>query len=191
NRNCWHDDYCYYYYNYFCYYIRPNLLCLFKKVNEEVSMYYYITLISTWIIPMFILITLLLASWRKIPAYELFVEGGREGIQMAISILPFLLGMIVAIAILRSSGALDAFIDLLRPFLSKVGVPLDLLPVAVIRPISGTAALAMTTELTQLYGPNSHVGRLAATMQRRTDTTLYILTVYFGAVGIKKMRYAL
>src|SRR5699024_1303200 len=70
-----------------------------KKVNEEVSMYYYITLISTWIIPMFILITLLLASWRKIPAYELFVEGGKEGIQMAISILPFLLGMIVAIAI--------------------------------------------------------------------------------------------
>src|SRR5699024_6542144 len=97
-------------------------------------------LISTWISPMFILITLLLASWRKIPAYELFVEGGKEGIQMAISILPFLLGMIVATAILRSSGALDAFIDFLRPFLRKVGVPPDILPLAVIRPISGTAA---------------------------------------------------
>jgi len=154
-------------------------------------MYYYITLISTWIIPMFILITLLLAGWRKIPAYELFVEGGKEGIQMAISILPFLLGMIVAIAILRSSGALDAFIDFLRPFLSKVGVPPDILPLAVIRPISGTAALAMTTEITEIYGPNSYIGRLAATMQGSTDTTLYILTVYFGAVGIKKMRYAL
>src|SRR5699024_2837443 len=102
-------------------------------------MYYYITLLSTCRIATFSVITLLLASWRKIPAYELFVEGGKEGIQMAISILPFLLGMIVAIAILRSSGALDAFIDFLRPFLSKVGVPPDILPLAVIRPISGTA----------------------------------------------------
>src|SRR5690625_6016471 len=151
----------------------------------------FITVFSVWAIPCFIMFILVVATIKKVPAYELFVEGGKEGIQMAISILPFLLGMIVAIAILRSSGALDAFIDFLRPFLSKVGVPPDILPLAVIRPISGTAALAMTTEITEIYGPNSYIGRLAATMQGSTDTTLYILTVYFGAVGIKKMRYAL
>ena len=142
-------------------------------------------------IPTFILITLLIASWRKIPTYELFVEGGKEGIQMAVTLLPFLLGMIVSIAILRSSGALDAFINLLSPLLMKIGIPPEILPLALIRPISGTAALAMTAELTQVYGPDSFIGRLAATMQGSTDTTLYILTVYFGSIGIKKMSYAL
>lgn len=154
-------------------------------------MYYYITLISTWMIPMFILVTLLIATWRKIPTYELFVEGGKEGINIAISLLPFLLGMIVSIAILRSSGAIDAFVSLLNPLLSKIGVPSEIIPLAIIRPISGTAALAMTAELTQTFGADSYIGRLAATMQGSTDTTLYILTVYFGAVGIKNMRYAL
>lgn len=152
---------------------------------------HYITLISTWIIPTFILLTLLIATWKKVPTYELFVEGGKEGLQMAVSLLPFLLGMIVSIGILRSSGALDAFISLLTPFLMKVGVPPDIVPLALIRPISGTASLAMTAELTEVYGPDSFIGRLAATMQGSTDTTMYILTVYFGAVGIKKMRYAL
>lgn len=154
-------------------------------------MYYYITLLSTWMIPMFILVTLIIASWRKIPTYELFVEGGKEGIQMAVTLLPFLLGMIVSISILRSSGALDAFINLLSPLLLKIGIPPEILPLALIRPISGTAALAMTAELTQIHGPDSFIGRLAATMQGSTDTTLYILTVYFGSVGIKKMGYAL
>lgn len=152
---------------------------------------YYITLISTWLIPTFILLTLLIASWKRVPTYELFVEGGKEGLQMAISLLPFLLGMIVSIAILRSSGAIDAFISLLTPVVTKLGIPPDIIPLALVRPISGTASLAMTAELTQLYGPDSYIGRLAATMQGSTDTTLYILTVYFGAVGIKKMRYAL
>ncbi len=110
---------------------------------------------------------------------------------MSISLLPFLLGMMVAISILRSSGALDAFIGLLQPFLEKVGFPAEITPLALIRPISGTAALSVTSEMIELYGPDSFLGRLASTMQGSTDTTLYILTVYFGAVGIKKMGDAL
>lgn len=110
---------------------------------------------------------------------------------MAFSLLPFLVGMIVAIAILRSSGALDALIGLLAPVLTLLGFPPEVLPLALIRPISGTAALGMTTELIQTYGPDSFIGRVASTMQGSTDTTLYILTIYFGAVGIKRMRYAL
>lgn len=151
----------------------------------------YITMVSSWIIPCFILLILLTATFKRLPTYELFVEGGKEGIEMAFSLLPFLLGMIVSIAILRSSGALEAFIDFITPALVMLGIPPEIVPLALIRPLSGTAALGMTTELTQVYGPDSFIGRLAATMQGSTDTTLYILTIYFGAVGIKRMRYAL
>jgi len=150
-----------------------------------------ITTVSTWIIPCFILLVLVVATWKRIPTYELFVEGGKEGVKMAFSLLPFLVGMIVAIAILRSSGALEAFIDLISPVLVFVGIPPDIIPLAIVRPISGTAALGMTTELVDNNGPDSFIGRLASTMQGSTDTTLYIITIYFGAVGIKKMGYAL
>lgn len=150
-----------------------------------------ITMISTWLIPCSILIILFVATYKRLPNYELFVEGGKEGIQMAFSLLPFLVGMIVSISILRSSGALEAFIQLISSALAFVGIPPEILPLALIRPISGTAALSMTTELISQYGPDSFIGRLASTMQGSTDTTLYILTIYFGAVGIKRMRYAL
>src|SRR5690625_505612 len=149
-----------------------------------------ITLVSTWFIPSFILLVLLIATWQKVPTYELFVEEGKEGVKMAFSLLPFLLGMIVSISILSSSGALEAFIHLISPILSFIGIPPEVIPLALIRPISGTAALGMTTELISTHGPDSFIGRLASTMQGSTDTTLYIITVYFGAVGIKKTRYA-
>ncbi len=150
-----------------------------------------ITAVSTWIIPCFILVVLLTATWKRLTTYELFVEGGKEGVKMAFSLLPFLVGMIVAIAILRSSGALEAFVELITPVLGFFGIPADIVPLALIRPISGTAALGMTTEIISQHGPDSFMGRLASTMQGSTDTTLYILTIYFGAVRIKKMRYAL
>lgn len=150
-----------------------------------------ITAMSTWLIPCFIMLVLIVATWKRVPTYEVFVEGGKEGVKMAFSLLPFLVGMIVSISILRASGALDAFIGLLTPLLSMIGIPADIVPLALIRPISGTAALGVTTELIDSAGPDSFIGRLASTMQGSTDTTLYILTVYFGAVGIKKMRYAL
>lgn len=146
---------------------------------------------STWIIPLFILIVLIIGSMKRLPMYDLFVRGGKEGIELAISLLPFLVGMIVSISILRSSGALEAFVQMLAPFLAFFHIPAEIVPLALIRPISGTAALGLTTELTEHYGPDSFIGRLAATMQGSTDTTLYILTIYFGSVGITRMRYAL
>lgn len=151
----------------------------------------FITTISIWIIPLFILFVLGIATYKGLPTYELFVEGGKEGIDMAFKLLPFLVGMIVSITILRSSGAMDALILFFKPLLNVLHIPPEIVPLALIRPISGTAALALTAELTQTYGPDSFIGRLAATMQGSTDTTLYILTVYFGAVGITRMRYAL
>lgn len=110
---------------------------------------------------------------------------------MSFSLIPFLVGMLVAISVFRASGALDYFVQLVNPLLALLHFPSEVLPLAIIRPISGTAALGMTSDLISVYGPDSFVGRLAATIQGSTDTTFYVLTVYFGAVGIKKMGDAL
>jgi len=143
--------------------------------------------ISIWMIPILICIILLYGTFKKIPTYETFVEGGKEGIEISFSIIPFLVGMLVAISVFRASGALDFLVELLRPVLTAIHVPPEILPLAIIRPISGTAALGMTSDLILSHGPDSFIGRLAATIQGSTDTTFYVLTVYFGAVGIKKM----
>lgn len=151
----------------------------------------FITAISIWLIPMLIAFILLYGTYKKVPTYESFVEGAKEGFSMAISIIPYLVGMMVAISVFRASGALDFLIDSIRPVLNAIGVPSEIVPLALIRPISGTGALGITTDLIATYGPDSFIGRLASTMQGSTDTTLYIITVYFGAVGIKKMGDAL
>lgn len=150
-----------------------------------------ISTISLWMIPILIGFILIHGTWKKVPTYETFVEGGKEGIKIAISIIPFLVGMLVAISIFRASGALEFFVGLLRPVLERIGVPPEIIPLAILRPISGNAALGVTSDLIATYGPDSFIGRLASVMQGSTDTTIYILTVYFGAVGIKKMGDAL
>lgn len=150
-----------------------------------------LSLISLWFMPVLIGGILLYGTYKKVPTYETFVEGGKEGIKIAMSILPFLVGMLVAVGVFRASGALEFFVGLIAPFLASIGFPPEVFPLAVIRPISGSAALGITTDLISTYGPDSFVGRIAAVMQGSTDTTLYIITVYFGAVGIKKMGDAL
>ncbi|MEC1694542.1 spore maturation protein [Schinkia azotoformans] len=150
-----------------------------------------INMISLWLIPVIIGFILLYGTIKRVPTYETFVEGGKEGIQIAFSIIPYLVGMLVAITVFRESGALDFFMNLIRPYLMAIGIPADIVPLAIIRPISGNAALGITSDLIATHGPDSFIGRLASTMQGSTDTTLYILTVYFGAVGIRKMGDAL
>lgn len=150
-----------------------------------------ISLISLWFIPVLIGFILIYGTFKKVPTYESFVEGGKEGIKIAVSLIPFLVGMIVAISVLRASGALDFLMNLIRPALEAIGVPPEIAPLAIIRPISGSAALGMMSDIVATYGPDSFIGRLASTLQGSTDTTFYVLTVYFGAVGIKKMGDAL
>ncbi|MGP4071979.1 spore maturation protein [Piscibacillus sp. B03] len=147
--------------------------------------------LSNYIIPLIILFVLLYGTYKRVPTYEKFVEGGKEGVSLAISLLPFLLGMIVSISIFRASGAMDAFVSFIAPVLTFFHIPPDIVPLALTRPISGTASLGVATDIIKTEGPDSFVGKLASTMQGSTDTTLYILTVYFGAVGIKKMGDAL
>lgn len=148
-------------------------------------------MLSVWMIPLLIGIVILVATLRKVPTYEVFVSGAKEGFGMATSIIPYLVGMLVAIYVFRASGAMEALVSSLAPILAWVGMPAEVVPLAILRPISGTGALGLMTDLTAVHGPDSYIGRLAATLQGSTDTTFYILTVYFGAVGIKKMGDAL
>ncbi|WP_025028028.1 spore maturation protein [Caldalkalibacillus mannanilyticus] len=154
-------------------------------------MYEIISTISLWAIPSIICLILLHGIWKRIPVYETFVDGAKEGFGTAIKIIPHLVGMMVAVTIFRASGALDYILAFLSPVLAILHIPSEIVPLAVIRPISGSGALAITTDIIEQFGPDSFLGRLASTMQGSTDTTLYVLTVYFGAVGIRKVGYAL
>jgi len=147
--------------------------------------------ISAWAIPVIIVFIPLFAAARKVPVYESFVDGAKDGFQTAVSIIPSLVGMMVAISVFRSSGAMDLIIGFIRPLLDRVGIPSEVLPLAILRPITGAGSLAFTTDLIRQFGPDSLIGRIASTIQGSTDTTLYVLTVYFGAVGIRKAGYAL
>lgn len=150
-----------------------------------------INLISVWMIPIVIAFIPLFAFARRVPVYETFVEGAKDGFSTAISIIPHLVGMMVAISVFRASGALEAMTSWMGPFLLNLGVPPEIMPLGLLRPLTGTGSLAYTTELIHVYGPDSIIGRIASTIQGSTDTTLYVLTVYFGAVGIRNGRYAL
>lgn len=154
-------------------------------------MYEIVSLISLWAIPSIICLILVYGAIKKVPVYETFIEGAKDGFGTAITIIPHLVGMMVAVSIFRASGALDYLLKIMTPVLTFLHIPADIVPLALIRPISGTGALAITTDIIEQFGPDSFLGRLASTMQGSTDTTLYVLTVYFGAVGIRKIRYAL
>ena len=148
-------------------------------------------ILSEGTVPLLIAGILLVAHWRGVNVFESFIQGAQEGFTTAVRIIPQLVAMFVAIDLLRLSGALDLVTKLLNPLLSLGGVPPDILPLVLTRPLSGSAAFGLTVDLINTHGPDSFIGRLASTMQGSTDTTFYILAVYFGAVGIKKPRHAL
>ncbi len=146
---------------------------------------------AAWVIPAFLFLALVYAFIKKVDVFDTFVSGAQEGFATSIKLIPFLVGMLVAIGILRASGALDLFISVLTPVLTRFNIPGEVVPLAIMRPLSGSAALGITAELLQSKGPDSLVGRIASTMQGSTDTTLFVLTVYFGSVGIRRTRHAL
>jgi len=153
--------------------------------------YQLVSLISLWAIPLMISFILIYGWHRKVPVYETFVEGARGGLVTTIKIMPHLVAMMVAISLFRESGALELLLKVLEPILRLIHVPAEIVPLALLRPLSGTGSLAIATDIIAQYGPDSLIGKLAATMQGSTDTTLYVLTVYFGAVGIRNGMYAL
>jgi len=147
--------------------------------------------VSIWAIPFLIAIIPLYGFIRGIKIYDVFVEGASEGFQMAIRMIPFLVGILVALNIFQASGALDAVIHFLARPLGALGVPSEVVPLILVRPLSGGAALGITTGILQHSGVDSFVGKLASTLQGSTDTTFYVITLYFGSIAVRRTRYAL
>lgn len=153
-----------------------------------------VSTLSANIILMSIIICFILAGVRKrINVYDAFIEGAKEGFNTAIRIIPYLVAMLVAIAVFRASGAMDVLIGFIRWLIASLGVDarfVDALPTAIMKPLSGSGARGMMVDAMNTYGADSFVGRLSCIFQGSTDTTFYILAVYFGSVGIRKTRHA-
>ena len=147
--------------------------------------------ISLWAIPVLLVGIPLVGMIRKIKVYDVFIEGAKEGFQVAVRIIPFLVGILVAIGMFRASGAMDMLTNALRPLTTATGFPADLVPLAILRTLSGSGSLAFTTDLVKRFGPDSVIGRTAATMYGSSETTFYVLAVYFGSIGVKRTRHAI
>lgn len=148
-------------------------------------------LVSTWAIPALLFVIPVVGFFKKVKVYECFVEGAKEGFNVAIRIIPFLVAILFAIGMFRASGAMDLFVQIISPLTNLIGMPAEALPLALMRPLSGSGSLGLATEIMKTHGPDSFLGRLVSTMYGSTETTFYVLAVYFGAVGVKKIRHAL
>ena len=145
----------------------------------------------TMVVPLTISGVALYGAGRRVDVYAALIHGAGEGLETLLRIVPALVGLLTAVSMLRASGALDLAAQLLAPLLDRVGVPSELLPLMLVRPISGSAALGVGAELIGTCGPDSYLGRVAAVMLGSTETTFYTIAVYFGAVGVTRTRYAL
>lgn len=146
---------------------------------------------AAWMIPTFLFVILVYSMSKRVDVFDTFVEGAKDGFTTSVKLIPYLVAMLVAIGLMRSSGALDILTGLLTPLLSRFNIPGEVIPLAIMRPLSGSGALGITTEILNTHGPDSFLGRVASTMQGSTDTTFFILTVYFGSIGIRRTRHAL
>lgn len=147
--------------------------------------------VSNWIFLTFIVGIPLYGAVKKINVFDAFVTGAKQGFETSISIIPYLIAMLVAIGMLRASGFFDLLNHVLSPVLSSLGMPSELVPLALIRPFSGSASTGVMAELIHQHGGNSFIAQTAATMMGSTETTFYVIAVYFGAIGIKRTRHAI
>jgi spore maturation protein B len=149
-----------------------------------------VDLLSVFVIPAIIIGFPLYGLWRRVPVYEEFVTGAREGFQVAVNIIPYLVAILFAVAMFRASGAMDFFVEALRPLLSPLGIPPEVLPMAITRPLTGSGSAGIMLDLINRYGADSLIVKTAATMFGSTETTFYVVAVYFGAVNVRKTRHA-
>ena len=148
-------------------------------------------IISLWALPVILILILTIGLFRKVPLYETFTDGAKEGFQVAVNIIPYLVAIIVAISMLRASGVIEMAGNALAPLLHYFNVPADTIPIMIVRSLSGSAALGVFSDIAHNLGPDAYATKLAAIMVGSSETTFYVLAVYFGAVGISKLRYAL
>jgi spore maturation protein B len=146
--------------------------------------------ISLWAMPVLLVAIPFVGLLRKVKVYDVFIEGAKEGFDVGVKIIPFLVGILVAIGMFRASGAMDLLMAGLRPIVTATRFPAELVPLAILRSLTGSGSLAFTTDLIKTYGPDSTIARMAATMYGSSETTFYVLAVYFGAVGARRTRHA-
>ena len=151
----------------------------------------FINNISAAAVPIIIGIIVLYGLIEKKETYDIFVEGAKEGIEIVVKLFPTLLGIFIAIGVLRSSGVLDFIVNLLAPITNFFKIPSEIMPLALIRPISGSASTALATDIMKTFGVDSNIGLIASTIMGSTETTLYTIAIYTSVVGIKKIRFVL
>ena len=147
--------------------------------------------LSAYIVPVLLLLCAVCGLRRKVDVYDALITGAGSGLQVVTRILPSMAALLCAVYMLRASGAMELLTGLLTPLLHALGLPPEVTALMLIRPMSGSGALAVGSELMARYGPDSYIGRVAAVMLGSTETTFYTIAVYFGAAGIRKTRYAI
>ena len=151
----------------------------------------YGTTISPWLVPFIAIGAITYGHLKGVAVYEVFVEGAKEGFQVAIKIIPYLVAILSAVAMFRASGALNILVSGISWFTEPLGMPAEALPMALLRPLSGSGAYGIMASLMQEYGPDSYVGYIVSTLQGSTETTFYVIAVYFGAIQVRKTRHAM
>jgi spore maturation protein B len=145
---------------------------------------------SKFVIPLMLVLIPLYGMFKRVAVYEEFVTGAKEGFQVAVRIIPYLVAILFAIGMFRASGAMSYLENFLRPALSMIGVPPEILPMAITRPLSGGGSLAVLADMAKVHGVDSIFVKISGVMYGACETTFYVIAVYFGAVGIKKTRHA-
>ena len=149
-----------------------------------------ISTLSVLAIPALILFIVVYGALKKVKIYEAFVEGAKEGFNVGVRIVPYLVAMLVAIGIFRAGGAMELLSSILAPITTLIGMPPEALPMALMRPLSGSGALGVMSEIFKTHGPDSLIGRMVAVMMGSGETTFYVLAVYFGSVAVTRTRQA-
>lgn len=150
-----------------------------------------IKMVSAYAVPVIFTGIICFGLYREVNVFEAFADGAAEGISTIVRIIPPLVGLFVAVGVFRASGALDLFIYLVNPLFSMAGIPSETLTLALVRPVSGSASLAVVADIMKTHGPDSFIGRVACTIMGSTETIFYTIAVYFGAAGVKRIRYTL
>jgi len=146
---------------------------------------------SDIVIPLLFAGILIIGMLKKINVFSTFTDGAKEGLQISVQILPALVGLMTCIGMLRASGAIEIFCEVFRPFSEKLGIPPEVLPLALFRPLSGSGSLSVCRQLLEEYGPDSLIGRIACVLQSSGETTFYIISLYYGSIGVSRTRHAI
>ena len=161
------------------------------RLADESALDAFRGMTSFWMLPALVAALVLYGWVRRVQVYDAVVEGAKQGFDVALRIIPFLVAILVAIGMFRAAGGIDALVTVLGPVTGFIGMPAEVLPVAVLRPLSGSGALGVAAETLQTYGPDTLIGYLTSTVYGSTETTFYTLAVYFGAIGIRNTRHTL